>query len=81
VRRALDADYPAGLVLPSRTEDDENDGELRIAFDFDGVIADDESETVFKRNNNVDEFHATKPSASPSRTSRDRWPTCSASCR
>jgi 5'-nucleotidase len=45
-------------VLPSRTEDDENDGELRIAFDFDGVIADDESETVFKRNNNVDEFHA-----------------------
>ena len=58
VRRALDAHYPAGLVLPSRTEDDEADGELRIAFDFDGVIADDESETVFKRNNNVDEFHA-----------------------
>lgn len=58
VRRALDANYPAGLVLPARTEDDENDGELRIAFDFDGVIADDESETVFKRNNNVDEFHA-----------------------
>ena len=29
-----------------------------MAFDFDGVIADDESETVFKRNNNVDEFHA-----------------------
>ncbi len=58
VRRALDANYPAGLVLPARTEADENDGELRIAFDFDGVIADDESETVFKRNNNVDEFHA-----------------------
>jgi 5'-nucleotidase len=58
VRRALDAQHPAGLVLPGRTEDDESDGELRIAFDFDGVIADDESETVFKRNNNVDEFHA-----------------------
>jgi len=58
VRRALDAHHPAGLVLPSRTEDDEADGELRIAFDFDGVIADDESETIFKRNNNVDEFHA-----------------------
>lgn len=58
VRSALDANFPAGLVLPSRTEDDEADGELRIAFDFDGVIADDESETVFKRNNNVDEFHA-----------------------
>ncbi len=60
VRNALAANYPAGLVLPSRTEDDEDedDCELRVAFDFDGVIADDESETVFKRNNNVDEFHA-----------------------
>ncbi|MBV6323449.1 5'-nucleotidase [Duganella violaceipulchra] len=57
VRNALEANYPAGLVLPSRTEDDD-DEELRVAFDFDGVIADDESETVFKRNNDVDEFHA-----------------------
>lgn len=58
VRNALANHYPAGLVLPSRTEDDENDTELRVAFDFDGVIADDEAETVFKRNNDVDEFHA-----------------------
>ncbi|HAT31262.1 MAG TPA: 5'-nucleotidase [Janthinobacterium sp.] len=58
VRKALDSKYPAGLVLPSRTEDDEDDAELRVAFDFDGVLADDESETVFKRNNDVDEFHA-----------------------
>lgn len=58
VRRALAADYPAGLVLPSRPEDDAADGELRIAFDFDGVIADDESETIFKRNHDVAEFHA-----------------------
>ena len=58
VRNALEANYPAGLVLPSRTEDDDEDTELRVAFDFDGVIADDESETVFKRNNDVDEFHA-----------------------
>lgn len=58
VRSALAANHPAGLVLPSRTEDDESDGELRVAFDFDGVIADDEAETVFKRNNDVDEFHA-----------------------
>ena len=58
VRSALACNYPAGLVLPSRTEDDENDEELRVAFDFDGVIADDEAETVFKRNNDVDEFHA-----------------------
>ena len=58
VRSALAAGFPAGLVLPSRTEDDEQDAELRVAFDFDGVIADDEAETVFKRNNDVDEFHA-----------------------
>ncbi|MGV7206663.1 5'-nucleotidase [Oxalobacteraceae bacterium A2-2] len=58
VRKALAAGYPAGLVLPSRTADDEDDAELRVAFDFDGVIADDESETVYKRNNDVAEFHA-----------------------
>lgn len=58
VRSAIAVDYPAGLVLPSRIADDEDDMELRVAFDFDGVLADDESETVFKRNNDVDEFHA-----------------------
>jgi 5'-nucleotidase len=69
VRNALASHYPAGLVLPSRTEDDEQDGELRVAFDFDGVIADDEAETVFTRNHDVDEFHAheTQHAATPHR--------------
>ncbi|CAN7379553.1 5'-nucleotidase [Pseudoduganella sp. LjRoot289] len=58
VAGALANNYPAGLVLPSLIDDDEDDLELRVAFDFDGVIADDESETVFKRNNDVQEFHA-----------------------
>lgn len=58
MRSALDNNYPAGLVLPSLIEDDEDDMELRVAFDFDGVIADDESETVYKRNHDVLEFHA-----------------------
>lgn len=58
VKSAIAVDYPAGLVLPSKIADDENDLELRVAFDFDGVLADDESETVFKRNNDLDEFHA-----------------------
>ncbi len=58
VKSAIAANYPAGLVLPSKIADDEDDAELRVAFDFDGVIADDEAETVFKRNNSVDEFHA-----------------------
>lgn len=56
VRDAIDAGYPAGLVLPSVVHDDDGDAELRVAFDFDGVIADDESESVYKRNNDVAEF-------------------------
>jgi 5'-nucleotidase len=58
VKNAVAAGYPAGLVLPSQIADDEDDVELRVAFDFDGVIADDESEAIFKRNNDIDEFHA-----------------------
>lgn len=48
VQEAIDYDHPAGTVLPSHVVDDEDDLELRIAFDFDGVIADDASERVFK---------------------------------
>ncbi|MFF7710737.1 5'-nucleotidase [Pseudomonas sp. NPDC007930] len=58
VQRAIDADYPAGRVLPSKVYDDALDPELRVAFDFDGVIADDEAETVFKRNLDLNEFEA-----------------------
>lgn len=57
VQRAIDENYPAGVVLPSKVYDDETDTELRVAFDFDGVIADDEAETVFKKNSNLKEFH------------------------
>jgi 5'-nucleotidase len=57
VKNAIAADYPAGLVMPSQIVDDEADDELRVAFDFDGVIADDESEAVFKRDG-IDVFHA-----------------------
>jgi 5'-nucleotidase len=57
VKAAIEANYPAGLVLPSKIVDDDDDAELRVAFDFDGVIADDEAETVFKQNG-LDEFHA-----------------------
>ncbi|WP_296031121.1 5'-nucleotidase [uncultured Alcanivorax sp.] len=48
VIQAIDYGYPAGKVLPSKVVDDLGDGELRIAFDFDGVIADDASERIFK---------------------------------
>lgn len=58
VQKAIDANYPAGVVLPSKVYDDELESELRVAFDFDGVIADDEAESVYKKNNNLDEFQA-----------------------
>jgi len=48
IEKAIGAGYPAGIVMPSNISDDDNDTELRVAFDFDGVIADDESETVYK---------------------------------
>jgi len=38
--------------------DDAADTELRVAFDFDGVIADDEAEAVYKKNNDLSEFQA-----------------------
>lgn len=56
VKSAIEAGYPAGAVVPSEADDDPDDHELRVAFDFDGVIADDEAEAVFARNEDVAEF-------------------------
>lgn len=41
--------YPAGHVLPSSAVYDDDDPSLRVAFDFDGVLGDDESERVYKK--------------------------------
>lgn len=49
VKEAIASGYPAGVVLPSTSCDDNGDFELRIAFDFDGVIADDSSEKIFQQ--------------------------------
>ncbi len=46
VASAVLAGYPAGYVLPCKASVDDLDTQLRIAFDFDGVLADDESESV-----------------------------------
>lgn len=48
VKEAVENDLPAGRVLRPSSRDDENNDSLRIAFDFDGVLADDASEKVFK---------------------------------
>ncbi len=49
VKDALQKGYAAGRVMNTQyIDDDENDKELRIAFDFDGVLASDESERIFQ---------------------------------
>jgi len=57
VRAAMTAGLPAGRVLDSAIVDDANDSGLRIAFDFDGVLADDESESVMHTTNDLNMFH------------------------
>lgn len=49
VQNAVLSGFPAGLVLNTSIVDDEKDNELRLAFDFDGVIADDEAEKVYQK--------------------------------
>lgn len=66
VRDAVAAGLPAGQILKTGRIDDESDPELRIAFDFDGVVASDAAEQVYQRGG-IDEFrayevgHATTP--------------------
>ncbi|MGW7319712.1 5'-nucleotidase [Streptomyces sp. NPDC054865] len=57
VRDAVADGMPAGHVLETARVDDEADPELRIAFDFDGVLADDASERIFQ-NSGIDAFRA-----------------------
>lgn len=56
VRAANDAGLPAGQVFGAIYMDDRTDQELRIAFDFDGVVADDSAEAVFQAGG-LDLFH------------------------
>lgn len=56
VKQAVAQGLPAGCVFPTDFIDDEEDEELRIAFDFDGIIADDSAEIVYKQGA-IDLFH------------------------
>ena len=49
-RNAIHAGIAAGTVIGSEVVDDENDLQLRLGFDFDGVIADDSAEQFYKAN-------------------------------
>lgn len=57
VREATGAGLPAGHVLPTAAVDDGTTRDLRIAFDFDGVLADDASEQVFQATSDLAAFH------------------------
>ncbi|MBR2125190.1 MAG: 5'-nucleotidase [Akkermansia sp.] len=48
VENAIKQGLPAGCVLTTSAPEDPQTRELRIAFDFDGVIADDSSEVVYQ---------------------------------
>ena len=51
VKTAIDAGIPAGHIMTREaiTDHDTVDGEIRLAFDFDGCLSDDDSERVFQR--------------------------------
>ncbi|MFD7837576.1 5'-nucleotidase [Streptomyces sp. NPDC059761] len=57
VREAVANGLPAGHVLETERVDDDTDQELRIAFDFDGVLAGDSSERIY-RTAGIDGFRA-----------------------
>jgi 5'-nucleotidase len=59
VRNAVDRGLPAGRVFPTTYTDKEDDLELRIAFDFDGIVVDDSAEAVFKKDG-LDAFRASE---------------------
>lgn len=57
VKEAVAHGYPAGCIYPSDYIDDESDNEIRLAFDFDGIIADDSAESIFQVGA-LEQFHS-----------------------
>lgn len=55
VKEAIKANLPAGRILQNEIHDDDT-FELRVAFDFDGVIANDEAEKIYKEKG-MKEYH------------------------
>ncbi|MCG8510560.1 MAG: 5'-nucleotidase, partial [Rhodospirillales bacterium] len=49
VHEAIKAGIPGGYIVGRFIQHDVNDRELRIAFDFDGILADDSAERVYQR--------------------------------
>ncbi|WP_337100131.1 5'-nucleotidase [Paenibacillus sp. YIM B09110] len=57
VKDAVEHGYPAGCIYPSDYVDNDDDNEIRLAFDFDGIIADDSAESIFQ-GGALDKFHS-----------------------
>ena len=55
MKAAIEEGLPAGLIVSSGFGEDE-EGELRVAFDFDGVIAGDEAERLYRSPGGLDAF-------------------------
>lgn len=68
VKSAVEEGHPAGYVLPCAASDDILDTQLRIAFDFDGILVDDEAEQQYAKGG-IDLFrhHEIEHSARPLR--------------
>lgn len=56
VRSAISLGFPAGRVMGGEVAYEEDGGEVRVAFDFDGVLADDGSERIFQGPGGLMEF-------------------------
>lgn len=65
-KAAVEAGYAAGTVLNQNVVDNIEDKELRIAFDFDSVVADDSSEEYYKKSG-IDKYmtHEEQLASSP----------------
>ena len=79
VADAMAAGHPAGLVL-GRGDDAADDGELRIAFDFDGVLASDEGERLY-REQGLEAYRSASDATCPWHWVRSNpcsmpWPRC-----
>lgn len=57
VKAALANGFAAGHVLNRVVVEDDEDNELRIGFDFDGVLADDEAEKIYKETGDLKQYH------------------------
>lgn len=57
VINSIKANFGAGRILKTNVVDDLQDNELRVAFDFDGVIADDQAEKVYTESGQLNMFH------------------------